>query len=172
MACEKKIAAIDEEGGMGLANTLPWYLPADLAHFKAMTMGKPIVMGRKTYESIGRPLVGRRNIVLSRQSFDVAGVEVANSLEAMLALFSDNSTSVIMVIGGVAVFEAALDKAESIYLTRIHHAFKADVFFPVLDTNEWEEALLSRFHADAANPYDLSFYCYSRKNKQIVIDRH
>ncbi len=154
------ILAVDERGGMGLNNALPWHLPADLAYFKKHTVGKPIIMGRKTYESIGRPLPGRLNIVLSRGARKIAGVEVVSSLEAAYELTKD--VPEVMVIGGVAIFKAALDQAECIYLTRVHHVFEADVFFPALDRSIWHEELLTQREADTANPYDLSFYCYTR----------
>ncbi|MDX2345678.1 MAG: dihydrofolate reductase [Legionella sp.] len=154
------ILAVDEAGGMGLHNALPWHLPADLAHFKKHTVGKPIIMGRKTYESIGRPLPKRLNIVLSRTGCEIEGVEVVRSLDAAYLLAKDAPE--VMVIGGVEIFKAALDKAECIYLTRVHHVFEADVFFPELDKAIWHEKLLETRKADAANASDLSFYCYSR----------
>ena len=155
------IVAIDEKGGMGIHNRLPWHLPADLAYFKKVTMGKPIIMGRKTYASIGRPLPGRLNIVLSRGAPQIAGVQVVGDLDAALACAKDASE--VMVIGGVAVFKAALAYADKLYLTRIHHVFEADVFFPRLDISQWDEELLEVRKADTKNPYDLSFYCYKRK---------
>jgi len=154
------IVAVDEQGGMGLKNRLPWHLPADFAHFKAHTLGKPIIMGRKTFESIGRPLPGRLNVVLSRSGCEIEGVSVVPTLEAAFALTADAPE--VMVIGGSGVFQEALLVAECIYLTRVHGVFDADVFFPVLDHKIWHEALLGEHAADAANPYALSFYCYTR----------
>ncbi|MCH9756953.1 MAG: dihydrofolate reductase [Gammaproteobacteria bacterium] len=154
------IVAVDEQGGMGKNNTLPWHLPADLAHFKIHTLGKPIIMGRKTYESIGRSLPGRLNVVLSRSALEIEDVEVVPNLDAAFALTANEPE--VMVIGGAAVFQAALEVAETIYLTRVHDVFDADVFFPVLDKSIWHGELLSKHAVDAANAYALSFYCYTR----------
>jgi dihydrofolate reductase len=163
------ILAVDEAGGMGLHNALPWHLPADLAHFKKHTLGKPIIMGRKTYESIGRPLPKRLNIVLSRSHTDIHGVEVVPSLDAAFVLAK--SAPEVMVIGGADIFKAALELAECVYLTRVHHVFEADVFFPELDQAIWHEHSLEMRKADEANPYDLSFYCYLRKKIELGIDK-
>ena len=154
------IFAVDEAGGMGFKNALPWHLPADLAHFKKHTLGKPIIMGRKTYESIGRPLPKRLNIVLSRSGCEIKGVEVVPSLDAAYLLVKDAPE--VMVIGGAEIFKVALAIAERVYLTRVHGVFEADVFFPELDKAIWDEKLLEMREADTANPYDISFYCYSR----------
>ncbi|MDF1645793.1 MAG: dihydrofolate reductase [Legionellaceae bacterium] len=154
------IVAVDEHDGMGFKNTLPWHLPADLAHFKIHTLGKPIIMGRKTFESIGRPLPGRLNVVLSQRDFKAEGVSVVSSLDAAFALTADAPE--VMVIGGAAVFQEALSVAACIYLTRVHDIFDADVFFPKLDKKIWHGELLSEHAADAANPHDLSFYCYTK----------
>jgi dihydrofolate reductase len=155
------ILALDEAGGMGLNNALPWHLPADLAHFKQHTLGKPVIMGRKTYESIGRPLPKRLNIVLSRKMHAIDGVEVVPSLEAAYRLLAHAPE--VMVIGGVEIFKAALLHAEHVYLTRIHHVFEADVFFPDLDKTKWDERLLKTQAADEKNAYAMDFYCYTRK---------
>ena len=113
------IVALDEQHGMGLNNRLPWHLPADLAHFKALTLGKPIVMGRKTFESIGRPLPGRLNLVLSRKNFEAEGVTVVSSLDEALRVAEDAGAPEVMVIGGMAVYQAALPCASKLYLTRV-----------------------------------------------------
>lgn len=155
------IVAVDEEGGMGFNNTLPWHLPADLAHFKKITLGKPIIMGRKTYESIGRPLPGRLNIVLSRSVLDMpGGVTVVASLDDALRLTEDAPE--VMVIGGAEIFELALAQATKLYLTQIYHVFKADVFFPEFDDAIWEIQDSEFRPADAKNKYDLRFCCYHR----------
>ena len=159
------IFAVDEAGGMGFENALPWHLPADLAHFKKHTLGKPIIMGRKTYESIGRPLPKRLNIVLSRSACEIKGVEVVASLDAAYLLVKDAPE--VMVSGGAEIFKAALDISECVYLTRVHGVFEADVFFPELDKAVWDEKLLDMREADATNPYDMKFYCYSRKKNEI-----
>jgi dihydrofolate reductase len=160
MSIVSLILAADEQGGMGLNNALPWHLPADFAHFKKYTVGKPIIMGRKTYESIGRPLPGRLNIVLSRSACEIKGVEVVRSLDAAYTLA--HNAPEVMVIGGVEIFKAALDRAEHVYLTRVHHVFEADVFFPELDSSIWHKVLLEDYAADDKNPHAMSFYYYSR----------
>lgn len=155
------IVAVDEEGGMGFNNTLPWHLPADLAHFKKVTLGKPIIMGRKTYESIGRPLPGRLNVVLSRKGFDMPGVTVVASLDEALLLTQDAPE--VMVIGGAELFQEALVIADTLYLTQIYHVFKADVFFPELDEAVWEFQHSELRPADKKNAYDMRFCCYARR---------
>lgn len=154
------IFAVDEKNGMGFKNQLPWHLPADFAHFKAYTLGKPIVMGRKTFDSIGRPLPGRQNIVISRRTDAIDGVDVAPSLDAALLLAQHAPE--VMVIGGAEIFKLALPQATRIYLTRVHGVFEADVFFPKIDTTLWQETRLSRHSKDEKNAYDMSFYCYKR----------
>jgi len=156
------IVAVDEEGGMGLNNRLPWHLPADLAHFKAVTLGKPIIMGRKTYESIGRPLPGRLNIVLSRKRSAIPCVTVASSLDEALRMTADAPE--VMVIGGAEIFELALEHASKIYLTQVYHTFKADVFFPEFDEDVWEIQDSELRPADAKNKYDMRFCCFRRVN--------
>ena len=155
------IVAVDEEGGMGFNNRLPWHLPADLAHFKKVTLGKPVIMGRKTYESIGRPLPGRLNIVLSRKSSAIPCVTVVSSLEEALLLTQD--VPEVMVIGGAEIFKLALLQATKIYLTQVYHVFKADVFFPEFDEGEWEVRDSEFRPADAKNKYDMRFCCYKRE---------
>ena len=155
------IVAVDEEGGMGANNRLPWHLPADLAHFKKITLGKPIIMGRKTYESIGRPLPGRLNIVLSRNNLEMPGITVVASLDEALRLTQD--VPEVMVIGGAEIFELALPQATSLYLTQVYHVFKADVFFPEFDEAAWELQDSELRPADAKNKYDMRFCCYRKK---------
>jgi len=154
------IVAVDEEGGMGFNHRLPWRLPADLAHFKAITLGKPIIMGRKTYESIGRPLPGRLNIVLSRKSSAIPGVTVVTRLDEALLLTHDAPE--VMVIGGAEIFKLVFEQATKLYLTQIYHVFKADVFFPELDEAVWQLESSEGRPADAKNAYDMNFCCYTR----------
>lgn len=158
------VVAVDEAHGIGKNNELLCHLPADLQHFKRLTMGKPLIMGRKTYESIGRPLPGRRNIVLSRSSFSYPGVEVVSSLEQALALIaSTSSAQEVMIIGGAQVYKQALGCAHQIYLTRIHHQFDADTFFPEIDPDQWQAELMAEHPKDVAHAYAMSFYCYLRR---------
>ncbi len=158
MAIISLIAAVDENFGLGKNNHLLCHLPADLQHFKNLTWGKPIIMGRNTYEAIGRPLPGRANIVLSRHIAAIEGVQIVNDLSKALALVADAPE--VMIIGGATVYQQALPLASRIYLTLIHHQFSADVFFPQLDKATWHcKEAISRRH-DEKNHYDMTFYQY------------
>lgn len=154
------IAAIDTNNGIGKNNQLLCHLPADLKHFKKLTIGKSLIMGRKTFESIGKALPERQNIILSRQQISITGVDCATSLADALSLVKYNS---IMVIGGAAVFEEALPLAQHLYLTIIHHQFEADVFFPSINPSEWlcVEKLFKQ--KDELNTYDLTFCHYQKR---------
>ncbi|OCH99097.1 dihydrofolate reductase [Legionella jamestowniensis] len=154
------IAAVDENYGLGKDNHLLCHLPADLKHFKKLTMGKPIIMGKKTFDSIGKPLPGRLNIVLSKQSKPIEGVEVMDSFDKALALVSDASE--VMIIGGAMIYQQALSKASRMYLTMIHHQFHADVFFPEFDKRNWQVKEAVFFPKDENNSYDMTFYQYER----------
>ena len=154
------IAAIDECRGLGQGNQLLCHLPADLKHFKELTLGKPIIMGRKTFESIGRVLPGRLNVILSHQTLSIDGAIVVGSLRQALTIIHD--VPEVMVIGGATVFEQALPLAQRVYLTLIHHQFDADVFFPLLDENTWLCSDTVHQPSDAKNSYEMTFYCYER----------
>ncbi len=154
------IVAVDEQGGIGKGQELLCHLPEDLAFFKAQTMGKSMVMGRRTYESIGRPLPGRRSIVLTTQEILIPGVEIAHTAEEALALCKYDPD--VMVIGGSSVYKHFLPIAQCIYMTRIHHKFSADVFFPKFDVKLWTITILKEFAADEKNIYDLTFMRYDR----------
>ena len=150
------IVAMDANGVIGRDNELPWHLPADLQHFKKTTMGKPILMGRKTYESIGRPLPGRSNIVITRDSrYQAAGCVVVNSIDA--AMDAAGEQDEIMVIGGAEFYRQVLPRTQTIYLTRIHEAFEGDTVFPELKDADWREVERSDQEADEKNPHDYSF---------------
>jgi len=154
------IVAMDEKRGIGKNNALLCHLPADLKHFKTLTLGKPIIMGYHTYQSIGKPLPGRLNIVLSRQQRDIEGVTVVHSLQDALQLTQDYDD--VMIIGGESVFKQALPLANRIYLTVIHHQFAADVFFPEFDLTQWHRIVMSTKQHDETNQYDMTFYQYDR----------
>ncbi|MGH8224698.1 MAG: type 3 dihydrofolate reductase [Gammaproteobacteria bacterium] len=156
------VAAVAENGVIGRGGEMPWHLPADLAHFKRITMGKPIVMGRRTFEAIGRALPGRRNIVVSRNAdFKASGVERAANLEAALALADDAEE--VMVIGGGELYRAALPFAQRIHLTRIQAKIEGDTFFPEFDASEWHETAREERTADEKNAYTLTFLTLERK---------
>ncbi|KTC75295.1 dihydrofolate reductase FolA [Legionella birminghamensis] len=155
------IAAVDENNGLGKDNQLLCHLPADLKFFKQTTLGKPIIMGRKTFTSIGKALPGRQNIVISRSMTPVQDIDIAHSLEDALSIAQ--AAEEVMIIGGASLYQQILPQAERIYLTRIHHRFAADVFFPAINPEEWSCELIGEHEKDEKNPYSMSFYLYSRK---------
>lgn len=149
------IAAVDEQYGLGKNNQLLCHLPADLQYFKQNTLHKPIIMGRKTWESIGKPLPERMNIVVSRQLKPIEGITVVDSLEKALQVAS--YAPEIMIIGGAQLFAEALPLAQRIYLTHIHHVFDADVFFPALDKAVWKPVSSVLREGDEKNQWDITF---------------
>ena len=156
------IAAMDRNRLIGNNNQLPWRLPADLAHFKRVTMGKPIIMGRKTYESIGRPLPGRTNIVLTRSAdFHAEGVVVANTLQQALDYAAIENE--VMIIGGSAIYELALPRADRLYLTYVENSFEGDAWFPEVDLEQWNVIASEEHRADEKNSSDYRFVTYARK---------
>jgi len=156
------IAAMDRNRLIGNNNQLPWHLPADLAHFKQVTMGKPIVMGRKTYESIGRPLPGRTNIVLTRSAdFRADGVLTAHTLEQALDYVSEEDE--VMIIGGSTIYELALPRADRLYLTYVESACEGDAWFPDFDLEQWQIVASEQHRADERNSSDYRFVSYERK---------
>jgi dihydrofolate reductase len=160
------IAALDEAGGIGHNNQLLCHLPADLQYFKSTTMGKPIIMGRKTFESIGKPLPGRENIILSRTLNKISGALVIDSLDKALVCLEDAPE--IMIIGGEKIYNQAISIASRLYITRIHHHFNADAFFPTIRENEWR-CLKSEFRQhDEKNKYDITFILYEHLDKHGV----
>jgi dihydrofolate reductase len=147
---------------IGANNAMPWHLPADLAFFKATTLGHPVVMGRKTYESIGRPLPGRRNIVVTRDpTFHAPGCDVVHSVEG--ALFQAGEDPEIFVIGGEALFCSFLPATQRIYLTQIHAEIPGDTYFPEIDRAQWQEVSRLERPQDAQNAYDLTFLTLDRR---------
>jgi dihydrofolate reductase len=158
------IVAASENGVIGADGNLPWRLSDDLRHFKAVTMGKPVVMGRKTWDSIGRPLPGRQNIVITRQAaFEAPGCDVVASTEEAVAVAGDAGE--IMVIGGSQVYAAFLPAADRVYLTRVHAAVDGDAHFPSLDEEAWRLVSDEEHAADDRNEYDFSFRVYERTGR-------
>lgn len=152
------IVAVSRNGVIGLNNQLPWHLPEDLKYFKSVTMGKPIVMGRKTYDSIGRPLPGRTNIVITRDaSWSAPGVEVAQTLEAALELgvtaCKAAGAEEIMVIGGEQIYRMTLDSAERLYLTQVDAEVEGDAFFPEIDPKIWNQVSVQVPEKTDTHPY-------------------
>jgi len=156
------VAAVAENGVIGRAGGMPWHLPGDLGHFQRVTTGKPIVMGRKTFEAIGRPLPRRRNIVITRQpGYAPAGVETASSLDAALALAGEADE--VMVIGGGELYREALPRAARVYLTRVHASVDGDTRFPDLDPGEWRETAREERPADERHRYAFTFLTLERR---------
>jgi dihydrofolate reductase len=155
------VVAMDRRGVIGQAGGLPWRLPDDLKRFKALTLGKTVIMGRKTYESIGRPLPQRRNIVISRRDSWVAtGIERAGSLAAALALCAEERE--VMVIGGAEIYRAALPLANKIELTRVEADVAGDTEFPPLTLADWRETARETHPIDARHDYPMSFCTLER----------
>ena len=155
------IVAMGENHAIGKDGGMPWHLPADLKYFKRVTMGKPIIMGRKTFDSIGKPLPGRRNLVITRSTdFEAEGVEAFDSPETALAAVEGVEEA--MIIGGGRIYAELLPKAERLYVTFIHADFDADTFFPELG-NEWQEISREDHAADESNPVATSYVVLERR---------
>lgn len=159
------IAAMDENRLIGVNNQLPWYIPADLKHFKTLTSGHPILMGRKTYESIGRPLPNRLNIILTTNpKFNAPGCVVVSSLEAGIDAAVEQKKEEIFIIGGSEVYNQLMERIQRLYLTIIHHQFEdGDAYFPKINPNEWNEIARESHKADEQNEFDYSFVTFDRK---------
>lgn len=150
------IVAMSENRVIGKNNQLPWHLPADLKHFKDVTMGKPIIMGRKTFESIGKPLPGRKNIIITRdRSFYAEACTVTHTIEDALAAVPQNEDA--FVIGGAEIFQEMWNKINKIYLTIIHAQIDGDAFFPEINRKEWHEVAREDHKPDEKNHYSYSF---------------
>ncbi|TKC10788.1 dihydrofolate reductase [Pedobacter polaris] len=155
------IVAISENNAIGKDNKLLWHLPADLKHFKEITTGHPILMGRKTYDSIGRPLPNRRNIVITRSaSLEIPNVEVVNNLEDAISLCAKENE--VFIIGGAEIYKHALELTNRIYLTTVHQTYEADAFFPELKMNEWKEVFNEYHPADEKNSVAYTFSTLER----------
>jgi len=155
------IAAIAENNALGKDNQLIWHLPADLKRFKKVTSNHHVIMGRKTYESLGKPLPNRTNIIITRNAnFKANGCVIVNSLqEAIEAAFDDENP---FILGGAEIYKQAIEIADKLDLTFVHHQFEADAFFPKIDTTIWKETSREYFKADEKNKYDYSFVTFKR----------
>lgn len=159
------IVAMDRNGLIGAESRLPWRLSADLRRFKALTMGKPIIMGRKTHESIGRPLPGRVNVVVSANpDYRADGCTVCDSLQSALQAVDDHDE--VFVIGGASLYEPVLLFADRIYLTEVHAALEGDTWFPSWDRSQWQELERSDHPPDERNEYPYSFVVLVRSSQQ------
>lgn len=157
------VAAVADNGVIGAEGEMPWHLPADLAHFKAVTMGKPVLMGRLTWESIGKPLPGRDNLVLSRNpDWQAGGAQRVASLDEALRVAEKAGAEELMVIGGADVYRQALPRAKRIYLTRVRAEPWGDTLFPELDPDAWREVGRRERMSDEKNPWDLTFITLER----------
>ena len=155
------IVAVAENGVIGGDNCLLWHISEDLKHFKTVTTGHPVVMGRKTFESLGRPLPNRRNVVITRQNIAIEGCEVAHSLEEALALFQPEEK--VFVIGGAQIYRQALPLCKEFYLTRVFHAYQGDTHFPEWDEREWQLVDSESFASGKEFPYPFAFERYVRR---------
>lgn len=164
------IAAVAENRVIGINNKLPWHLPGDLQYFKSVTMGKPLVMGRKTFESLGKPLPGRPHIIITRDKNynidDFQNCYVVHDLEEVLLAAENlalaNACDEIVVIGGAEVYDLMLPKAECLYLTEVHAKVEGDTYFPDHEKAQWREVGRELFQASGSNPYDYSFVVFTR----------
>ncbi len=156
------IAAIGKNGELGKDNKLLWNLPADMKHFRETTSGHPVLMGRKTFESIGRPLPRRRNIIITRDvSYAHEGIEVVHSIDEAIALFT-NSNEEIFCIGGAEIYNLSFNKADKLYITEVDQEFEADAFFPRIYSDTWQEISREPHEADTNNIDPYTFVTYVR----------
>lgn len=154
------IACIGENRAIGLNNKLLWHLPDDLARFRDLTTDHPVIMGRKTFESIGKPLPRRQNIVLSKNLREMPGYQVANSLEQALNLAPNEKE--IFVIGGESVYQQTLPRAQRLYLTEVNNSPTADTFFPEFDRSKWEIVEIRLHSPDKRHEFDFTYKIYER----------
>lgn len=158
------IWAMDNNQVIGNNNELPWHLPADLQYFKRVTMGHPIVMGRKTFESIGRPLPGRENIIITRNpAYTNENCTVIHSVDELLQYCQKNAEEEYFVIGGAELFQQLLPYADRLYVTKIHEQFVGDTFFPPIDLNDWKLNSREKGQKDDKNPYDYEFLMFTKQ---------
>jgi dihydrofolate reductase len=162
------LVAASENNVIGKDNQLPWHLPNDLKYFKNLTWGMPILMGRKTFDSIGKPLPGRKSIVITRnKDWQEEGVAVVHSIEEAIQKAESFGVKEIFVIGGAEIFKTSLTTADRLYLTRIHHPFDGDVYFPKVSPDEWE-LTSSRFcEADEKNPFNHTYQVWEKKIQDV-----
>ena len=155
------IAAVAQNGVIGDKNALLWHISEDLRFFKRTTSGHPVIMGRKTYESLGRPLPNRTNVVISRTPREIEGCTVVSSLEEAIALFPKEEE--IFIIGGAQIYALALGIADKMYLTKVYHDYQGDTSFPEWNANEWQLTQKESFECGEKYPHPFSFETYERK---------
>jgi dihydrofolate reductase len=158
------IVAMDQNNGIGYQNRLPWHLPAELKRFKSLTMGHHMIMGRKTYESIGKPLPGRTTIVVTRNlNYQAEGCLIVNSLNKAFELAKARGESEVFLCGGHQIYREALPETDRLYLTRVHGEFQTDITFPNFDPSHWEEVSAELHPSDEKNPYAFTLFTYERR---------
>lgn len=158
------IVAAAKNNVIGKDNDIPWYLPADLKYFKKVTSGHPIIMGRNCFESIGRPLPNRKNIIITRNPFYiVTGAFVTHSIAEALEICVEDGVDEAFIIGGGQIYEHTLDLIDTLYYTEVDLEVEGDVFFPELDLENWDLVAEEKHHADEKNKYDYTFKTYQRK---------
>lgn len=155
------IVAVAQNGVIGDKNSLLWHISEDLKYFKSLTSGHPVLMGRKTYESIGRPLPNRTNVVISRQEIEIPGCRVVHSFEEAIGLFSADEE--LFVIGGAQIYAEALPHAGRLYLTRIFHDYEGDTRFPSWSEDEWRLVSSDSFPRGKEYPWPFAFECWERR---------
>jgi dihydrofolate reductase len=157
------IVAAATNNAIGKDGKMPWHLPNDLKHFKNITWAMPVIMGRKTFESIGKPLPGRKNIVITRQpSWTAPGVVAVKSIEDALFIAKEADAAEAMIVGGGEIYKAVMDKAKRIYMTRVDAAPEGDTFFPAINADQWCLVSQQRHEADEKNDYNHSFETWER----------
>lgn len=155
------IVAVAENGVIGDKNSLLWHISEDLRNFKRITSGHPVIMGRKTFESLGRPLPNRTNVVISRREQTIEGCTVVGSLEEAIAMFPQ--TEEVFIIGGAQIYALALGIADKFYLTRVGHSYQGDTSFPEWDESQWNLISKESFEQGEKFPYPFTFEEYTRK---------
>ena len=162
------IVAADENNVIGKDNTLPWCLPSDLRYFKNQTWGMPVLMGRKTFESLGKPLSGRKSIVITHnKNWSYKGVDSVQSLNDAIQKARDYGAKEIFVLGGAEIFRSSIQDADRIYLTRIHHKFEGDVYFPEINKDNWK-LVRNVFHpSDDKNQFPHTFQIWEKKTLNL-----
>ncbi len=155
------LVAADENNGIGKDNQLLWHLPGDLKHFKELSTGHAVIMGRKTFDSIGKPLPNRRNIVVTHQTgLKIQGCEVVHSLQEAIDICKNDD--VVSIVGGAEIYRQAIALCDTIFLTRVHHRFEADTFFPEIDSAIWQEIEREDHPVDEKHEFAYSFLTYTK----------
>lgn len=164
------IAALGNNNVIGNENQLMWHMPADLKHFKNLTMGHTLIMGRKTFESMGKPLKGRETIVVTgKKNYDAQGCQMANSISEALKMVKDQKD--VFVVGGEEIYRQTIDlyQARRLYITRIYGNFEGDAFFPEIDPEKWELIEMEEHEPDEKNKYPYAFLTYKKKTRSAKI---